>query len=267
VLAVVLALGVGSVGCGGNTTPSPDAAPLPDASIVETGLAFDDAFSPPTDAPGASDALPSRDGGVALCRGTCDPVRASGCGAAESCVLRGEEASCGPATRGARGSTCTTLDACGAGLACFATAASGVGVCERVCCPSGDDCAPTEVCGGDGLLVDGTASSWGRCGAPRACMLLAPGTCPDREACYVVGPSGESECLLAGVAVEGDPCLLPNDCAPDLVCAGALDRTCTRLCTLGLPEDPCGTGSMCVRQAYTPDGVGVCTTAAARMRP
>jgi hypothetical protein len=206
--------------------------------------------------------VPQRDGGARLCRGSCDPVRAMGCGTGELCVLRGVEAACGVAGRGTRGSPCTSVEDCAAGLACFLGESGGV--CDRVCCPGGSDCTTDEVCGGDGRLVDEIATSWGRCLAPRTCALLEPMACPEREACYVVGPLGESECLVAGAALEGEACMLPNDCAPDLVCAGAVDRTCARLCRLGLAEDPCGS-SMCVRQAYTPDGVGVCVTAAARI--
>lgn len=249
-------------GCGGSSPEAPDAAMRLDATIVETGLAFEDAT---LDASGPTDALtPQRDGGSSLCRGACDPVRAAGCGTGELCVLRDVEATCGPPSRGTRGSPCTSVDECAAGLACFLGDSGGV--CDRVCCPGGADCAADEVCGGDGRLVDETATSWGRCLVPRTCALLDAMACPEREACYVIGPLGESECLLAGAALEGEACTLPNDCAPELVCAGAVERTCARLCRLGLPTDPCGSGSMCVRQAYTPDGVGVCVTAAARMR-
>lgn len=249
--------------CGGSGPDTPDAATRLDATIVETGLAFDDATS---DASSFTDALtPQRDGGTSLCRGTCDPARASGCGVGEQCVLHDVEAACGPVGTAARGSACTSVDDCAVGLACF-RAEPGSGVCDRVCCPGGTDCAASEVCGGDGRLVDGTETSWARCIAPRSCALLEAMSCPEREACYVVGPLGESVCLLAGTALEGDPCALPNDCAPELVCAGAVERTCARLCRLGLATDPCATGSMCVRQAYTPEGVGVCVTAAARMR-
>ena len=263
-LAVGALLLVGAaLGCGGSSPEAPDAASRLDAMIVETGLGFDDAT---LDASSLDDAaLPQRDGGTSLCRGACDPVRSSGCGAGELCVLRDVEAMCASPGRGTRGSACTSVDECGAGLACFLTE-SGGGLCDRVCCPGASDCAASEVCGGDGRLIDDTATSWGRCIAPRSCALLEAMSCPEREACYVIGPLGESECLLAGTALEGDVCTLPNDCAPELVCAGAVERTCARLCRLGLATDPCGTGSMCVRQAYTPDGVGVCVTAAARMR-
>ncbi len=263
-VAALVASSLPLVGCGGGNGPTEDAATRSDASIVETGLAFDDAFAAASDASSPSDAYPVRDGGLSLCRGSCDPIHAMGCGTGELCVLRAEESMCGAPSRGLRGTPCTSVDSCAAGHACFLSD-TGEGVCERICCPLGDDCAAGEVCSGDGTLVDGTATSWGRCTAPRACSLLDPTACPDREACYVVGSLGASECLLAGVALEGDVCTLPNDCAPGLVCAGALDRACVRLCELGLADDPCGTGTMCVRQAYTPEGVGVCVAAAARV--
>ena len=200
-----------------------------------------------------------------LCRGPCDPVRGTGCAAGETCALRGEEAACVVPARGGRGEPCTNVESCGTGLACFRTDGRA-GVCDRVCCPGAASCSGTEVCGGDGVLVDGTISSWGRCLAPRACALLEDAACPDREACYVVGSGGETECLLAGTALEGDACAAPNDCASGLVCAGAFERACARLCRLGLMEDPCGAGAMCVRQAYTPETVGVCV-ASSSARP
>ena len=256
-------LSAAALGCPEQPSPTPDAAARADATIVEAGLAFDDARAEDASAASA-DALTTRDGGPPFCRGTCDPVARSGCESSQICAVRDEEASCGAPGRGARGSVCTMISDCAAGLACFATEAGG-GICDRVCCPGAGDCTSPEVCGGDGALVDGTRSSWGRCLAPRACTLLDPMACPAREACYVVGPLGESECLVAGTALEGDRCELPNDCAADLLCIGASDRTCARLCALGGSADPCGSTAMCVRQAYTPDGVGVCVAAAARM--
>jgi hypothetical protein len=261
---VLTVVSAAALGCPEAPPASPDAAARTDATIVETGLAFDDARSEDASV-FSSDALPARDAGLPLCRGACDPVERTGCASTEICAVRDEEASCGAPGRGARGSVCTLTSECAAGLACFATDDGG-GMCDRVCCPGAEDCASPEVCGGDGALVDGTRSSWGRCLAPRAGTLLDPTACPAREACYVVGPLGESECLVAGTALEGEPCALPNDCAADLLCIGASDRTCARLCALGGSTDPCGSSAMCVRQAYTPDGVGVCVAAAARMR-
>lgn len=260
--AASFGLAVGLVACGGSSGEMPDAATRLDASIVETGLEFDDAALAPDDAAALADAA-SRDGGLALCRGACNPVHGTGCAAGEICALRGEAASCVTPARGARGEPCTTTESCGTGLACFRTTTGAAGVCDRVCCPGGDDCTAAEVCGGDGALVDGTVSSWGRCLAPRACTLLEPMSCPDREACYVVGSEGATECLLSGTALEGDACVAPNDCAAGLVCAGAFERACARLCRLGLMEDPCGPGAMCVRQAYTPETIGVCVAASA----
>lgn len=260
--AVAIAALASLTGCPETSGESVDAAMRADTAIVETGLAFQDARAEDALLVGA-DALPSRDGGPPLCRGACDPVRAPGCGSSgEACVVQSEEAMCGVPGRGSRGASCTGVGDCATGLACFATD-TGVGVCDRVCCPGASDCTGSAVCGGDGALIDGTRTSWGRCLAPRACRLLDPEACPEREACYVIGPLGESECLLAGSALEGDRCELPNDCTAGLVCTGATDRTCARLCALGTSSDPCGASAMCVRQAYTPDGVGVCVAAAA----
>lgn len=229
----------------------------PDAPVVEAGLVFEDAAG--DGGPALPDAA-ARDAGWSLCRGTCDPVTAMGCGR-ELCLVRGETAECAPSTgRGLRASPCTTFADCAPGHACFDDGA-GAGVCDRVCCPGGDDCAAGETCAGDGRLVDGTTSSWGRCFGPRPCALLDPTACLDREACYVVGPMGETECLLAGAALEGEACASPNDCAEGLVCAGAFMRTCAVLCQLTAGDDPCPGPATCVRQAYTPEGIGVCVVA------
>jgi hypothetical protein len=250
---------LGAAGCGGDGAALEDAGARPDATVVEVGLTFDDASM--SDAGGQADA-PMRDAGWRLCRGACDPVASGGC-AGEVCVVRTETAECAPGTgRARRGSPCTDLADCAPGLACFADGAGG-GVCERVCCPGAGDCGATATCSGDGVLVDGTTSSWGRCSAPRTCTLLDPTSCPEREACYVVGASGETACLLTGAALEGEACELPNDCAGGLVCTGAFMRTCAALCVVSTTADPCPGPALCARQAYTPEGIGVCVTASA----
>ncbi|GAB4213124.1 MAG: hypothetical protein OHK0013_36690 [Sandaracinaceae bacterium] len=246
-----------STGCGAGEGGAQDAGTRPDATVVEVGLMFDDATV--SDGGAVADASP-RDAGWSLCRGSCDPVGAAGC-ATGVCVVRAETAECAPrAGRARRGAACATLEDCAAGLACFADG-SGGGVCERVCCPGADHCGTAATCSGDGVLVDGTTSSWGRCSAPRACTLLDPMSCPDREACYVVSADGATECLLVGAALEGETCELPNDCAAGLVCTGAFMRTCATLCQLSTTEDSCPGPALCVRQAYTPEGIGVCVVA------
>ena len=259
--SVMGALVVGVAACSGTSVEVSDAAQRLDATILEAGLAFEDT---PSDGSVADALTQPRDGGSSLCRGSCDPTGTGGCGPAEQCALRGDEASCGPAGRGVRGSRCTRVEQCAPGLACFLGETGGV--CDRICCPGADDCGDAEVCGGDGTLVDESRASWGRCLGPRTCALLEAMGCPDREACYVVGPLGESACLVAGAALEGEPCTLPNDCAADLVCTGAFERTCARLCRLGAAAEPCASGSSCVRQAYTPEGVGICVAASGTMR-
>lgn len=254
---------VAAQGCGETTDVRDAAASRVDAPLLETGLAYFDAPAAASDALTIGDALSVRDGGSALCRGACDPIGGSGC-APGSCVLHDEEASCGTAARGARGTPCDDVSACAAGLACF-VGDDGTGTCGRICCPGGTDCGSAEVCGGAGALIDGTRASWGQCLAPRSCRLLEMSACPDREACYVTGSAGEAECLVSGTAPVGERCALPNDCAPNLVCVGAIDRVCAQLCSLGGRDDVCGMGAMCVRQAYTPDGVGVCVAAAGRI--
>ncbi len=256
---MLLAAAVLFAACEEPPTPS-DAASRADAAILETGLAYADAPPPVSDASTNLDAS-ARDTLSARCPGACDPTAAGGCADGEQCVVDGEAARCGVGGDAERYAPCSRTDACGPGLACFLSAVGGV--CDRVCCPSGGGCDGEETCGGDGLLIDGARTAWGQCAPPRACRLLEARACPDREACYLMDAAGESRCLRVGDGVAGSPCTRPNDCAANLVCVGAVERVCTPLCALGEP-DACASGASCVRQAYTPDGVGICVAAGAR---
>src|SRR5690606_29398114 len=170
----------------------------------------------------------------------------------------GEASSCEPAAGAlAVNAPCESVADCAPGLACFATADGG-GTCGRICCPSEPDaCVDGAVCGGSGVLVDGTATSWGRCSPPQPCDVLDPvASCGDREGCYIVDRAGTTECRVAGSADIGEVCSAQNDCRPGAFCG--LGGRCVRICRLGAGDCPAGEGR-CVAQVHSPPGTGFCT--------
>lgn len=256
-----LGLAAALAGCP-EPVPTEDAATRADASVIEGGLSYADA-SPPLGDSSRSDAAPFAPDAALACGGACDPTVAIGCEGDEVCALRADgEPACGASGEAEAGMPCAGPEGCAPGLSCFLAAVSG-GVCARPCCPGSSECDEGEVCGGEDLLVDGSRTSFGACRAPRACQLLEERGCATREACYLTGSTGESECLVAGEVPRGGGCARANDCAPGLVCVGAVERACTALCRIGA-DDACEGSATCVRQAYTPEGVGVCVSAAGR---
>jgi len=234
-----------------------DAPAAFDSALTEGGIIRDDTSA--TFDAAAIDG--GRDAGPATCESVCDP-RSSGDGCIDEmrCVLSAEEPACsvafGPAEAG---EACTALDACAPGLACFRAARTTGGVCGLVCCPGdGTRCPGSARCGGDGMLVDGTTTAWGRCVPPRPCSVLSPElTCEAREGCYVIDGVGGTECRLAGTGEAGDSCTVPEDCAGGLFCGGLSERTCLRICSLTMTR-ACTSDERCVAQTYSPDGTGIC---------
>jgi len=238
-------------------------APSPQDAGVERDTALAEGMVVRTDATVVDDAAQDvgGDAAVSACGLGCDPSGPpgplSGCPIGQRCVLEAEAPTCRSAAGLAAGSPCDAVDACGLGLACFRASRSTGGVCAPVCCPRGPDACVAGRCGGDGVLVDGTVTAFGRCLPPRRCDVLAPElTCEAREGCYVVDALGTTECRLAGVRGLNDSCVLPEDCAPGLFCGGLGARTCLRICAIDTPR--CEAGQRCVAQSYSPAGSGVC---------
>lgn len=261
---LVFASLVAFAACDGAASSDSDATvPRDVAAPVLDGSGLLDAGS------GRLDAGPSHvDAGVSLCQvGACDPLFPGGCGA-RLCVLWGEASSCEdtPGTYSA-GTPCETTMDCAPGLACFRTREGG-GECGRICCPEADACTDGAVCGGSGVLVDGTATSWGWCLPPRTCDVLRHDeVCEEREGCYIVDAEGHTECRVAGTGGPGDPCEAQEDCQPGFFCGG-IESTrgrCVRICRLGADDCPPAEGR-CVAQRHSPDGTGFCTIDAATAR-
>lgn len=231
----------------------PRDAGFADAIVIATdGAAIDAAI--------AQDAAQVHDGAIASCAmGSCDPREDAECGATAACVLADRLPECADAVGALQaGEPCATELECAAGLACFRDGAAGT--CARVCCP-GDPgaCDDGMRCSADGVLVTGVATSWGRCGAPRACDPRTP-ECPAREGCYIDYRS--ADCRLAGTAELGEACAVPEDCLPGFHCAGIGAPTCVRVCVLADPRSCPSAEGTCVAQAYSPEGTGVCVASA-----
>ena len=259
-LPFVLTLAALLAACGGDGggEPLPDAA-WPDATVLDGG--------PAPDAPGA-------DGGAFDAAGTdagrlwctweaCDPRGADTCPARAVCSLVGNTPSCiadlGMSTAG---EPCVATTDCAHGLACFAQGDGGV--CARLCCPGDSDleCGLGMRCAGTLVLVDGTTTDWWHCVGPRPCNVIDPSaTCETGEGCYIVSPSGETDCRRVGTAQVGESCVEQTDCAGGLFCAGLATRICVRICSLrdaGGAPCPSSEGT-CRRQAFSPDATGLCT--------
>ena len=90
--------------------------------------------------------------------------------------------------------------------------------------------------------------------------------CEDREGCYIIDPSGGTECRIAGDATAGQPCRLQEDCEAGFFCGGVgVTKRCVQICRLDTPGD-CEEGEACVAQAHTPDGSGLCSVDATSFR-
>lgn len=261
-ISIVIAVTTAVAACDGDATVDPDGGPGRDAALVEGGVSRDASAG---DASALPDAAPIDAAANLECaRGDCDPRAADGCSAPAACVLRDRLPVCASGSGDlGEGASCADETECAPGLACFAEA--GGGVCARVCCP-GDAtaCDTDERCSADGTLVTGVVTSWGRCGPSRSCDVLMS-ECAPREGCYIAYPGGEpglAECRLAGTAEVGDGCGAPEDCLPGLYCAGIGAPTCVRVCRLDDPRGcPSGEG-ICMAQAYSPEGTGVCVATA-----
>ncbi len=247
-------------GCDSPPPAGPDAMVVRDAALADgSGL---------LDAGARSDAAPpTPDAGASLCRfDVCDPRSPDGCDEG-SCVLWGASSSCEEMPgRYSAGTPCTTPMDCAPGLACFLTEEGGV--CGRVCCPGEEvACTGDAVCGGSGVLVDGTESSWGRCLPPRSCDVLDPSEdCEPREGCFIVDADGTTQCRVAGAGGPGDACADQEDCQSGFFCGGIGNaRRCVRICRIGADECPAEEGR-CQAQAHSPPGTGFCTLDAATAR-
>lgn len=254
----------GVVGCG---VSAPDVGARDgggDGAAQDAGVQFLDAALDASPVP--SDAGATVDAAAASCVATpCDPRLARPCGAdaTSACRLGPDGPRCvGEIGMQGLGTPCLASEECGPGLDCFAEP-GGAGRCERPCCAGEAEACPVGArCEAGARLVDGSATTWGRCVLVRACEVLAPErACEPGEGCYIVSPGGATDCRPAGSVPVGAPCDAPADCVPGAFCAGLMARTCVRICALGgsgATGCPAGEGS-CRAYPYSPPGTGVCS--------
>ena len=119
---------------------------------------------------------------------------------------------------------------------------------QQPLCPGGDPCE----------LYEAGGESFGLCRS--GCDPLAPDDCPLGQMCVLMGDSGG--CIPAGDGVEGDGCLVVNDCGSGLACLPDVDidcgsnaGCCTPLCDPGAGIETCEQGFQC--NALSGD-VGAC---------
>ncbi len=250
-----LALTLAVVGdCSDTAAVGDDAGRDRDGSRYDAIVTIGDAASDGAQA----DASAADAGSGPACGGDCDPRDPVACGSTR-CVLSTGAPECA-ADGGSlpAGAVCEHAGDCGPGLACFADSATGLGVCAELCCPGDATCGAELRCAGSGELVGGATTEWAHCLNVRACDVVHPEyVCAAREGCFIIDSDGHTECLIAGAALEGEPCAQPADCAAGGVCTGIRDKTCARVCAIDAPRD-CGTGRRCEAQAYSPPGTGIC---------
>jgi hypothetical protein len=218
------------------------------------------------------DALPDA-GPVGCTTEDCDPTAAASC-TLGACALAGTAPACFDAIGDAvAGASCSSSLECGRGLACFLT--RGGGQCREVCCPAGRLDAPApcpgeDRCTGTGVLVDNTPTDWRSCVTARECNVLSPtDACDPGEGCYVVTPTGGTDCLSAGRVAAGAACRGVNECEPGFFCAGPTgESTCVRLCdpSHGAAACPESEGT-CRRWGHIPDNAGLCSVEAVGTAP
>lgn len=258
---LIFALTLAIAGCSSGPDGADASAPR-DAALADGGGLLDGGADAAGFADGGGDA-----GGVVACAGACDPRMPGQCGDGESCVLAGESSSCEAMWTGSIGpeGPCMYATDCAPGLACFETPDGGR--CGRVCCPGDSTCIDGASCGGSGVLIDGTATPWGRCLPPRSCDVLAPeDSCEMREGCYIVDSAGNTECRFAGGGEAGAPCATQEDCRSGFFCGGIAETRCVRICRIDGEPCPIDEGR-CMAQAHSPEGTGFCTIDSTTARP
>jgi len=266
--SAVLAMALATGACGSSSSGGPDAeaglGPR-DAQIIDAVTVFD----APGDAVGAGDGDARLPPVSPTCDiGSCDPRREGSCDAGAVCEIRRGTTACSeePSVGLMEGMNCYSPQDCAPGLVCSLGRALEVGLCRRPCCPRGsvEDCRGGERCAYPARdPANAWAWTWGHCVPPRPCDPLASGSvCDLREACYIVGAEGQTDCMNAGGRMIAEACERQNDCAPGLYCARAGDGVgaCVRVCSLADDRSVClPDEGRCVEYSHTPDGLGLCT--------
>lgn len=196
---------------------------------------------------------------TAECPRTCEPTRPAGqrCARDEECQrgLICVEGQCSAPV--AAGSACAGDSGaiCALGLSCVGSTDTEPGTCQEnrevqvgglgdVCTPGGRLCKEGLSC-----AYDSPSTFKCRAAAKRGatCRLALPGQCPLDSYCNAPEVTADGECVA--LPVDGEDCVLGDDCAPGHVCTVKDDSAiCRRLADLGedcLADGLCRSG-LCI---------------------
>ncbi len=179
---------------------------------------------------------------------------------------------CGPAGTGTEGSPCFSGEDCAPSFACVG---EGPGQCRAYCCTGSSQCNlhPGTQCTVEPLVLGTKSTSVLTvpvCMPPVKCSLAetypCPAgvscSCPMDTACVVVGDDGTTSCRPVSQLPTGENGKngLPCPCAPGWVCSQA--NACVKLCEVMSPST-CDSGR-CQASGSLPDGWGTCVGTAPR---
>jgi hypothetical protein len=217
--------------------------------------------------PGDTGGRPSGAGGPnAGTSSSGSPKSAVSCQVIENTKHKGTPvAVCGPAGPGTEGSPCFSGEDCAPSLACVG---DGPGQCRAYCCSGSEQCKlyPGTHCTDEPLVLATKPSRTLEvpvCMPPVKCNLAEPypcdsGTCscPKDSACVVVSDDGTTSCVPRAELPTGEDGTNgdPCPCQPGFVCSQT--NTCVELCEVAA-ESKCSSGR-CQASGSLPAGWGTC---------
>jgi hypothetical protein len=217
---------------------------------------------------GATGGGPLETGGTSAGRSSGGgPPSAVSCQVIENTKHKGTPiAVCGPAGTGTEGSPCFSGEDCAPSLACVG---DGPGQCRAYCCSGSEQCKlyPGTHCTDEPLVLATKPSRVLEvpvCMPPVKCSLAEPypcasGTCscPKDSACVVVSDDGTTSCVPVSELPSGEQGTLgkPCPCAPGFVCSQT--NMCVQLCEVAAAESKCDSGR-CQASGALPPGWGTC---------
>jgi hypothetical protein len=210
----------------------------------------------------------SETGGTSAGRSSGDnPASGVSCQVIENTKHKGTPvAVCGPAGTGTEGSPCFSGEDCAPSLACVG---DGPGQCRAYCCSGAEQCGlfPGTHCTEEPLVLASKPSrvlSVPVCMPAVKCNLAEPypcdsGTCscPKDSACVVVSDDGTTSCVPRSELPSGEQGTQgkPCPCAPGFVCA---ENACVQLCEVAAAESKCASGRCQAASGALPAGWGTC---------
>jgi hypothetical protein len=198
---------------------------------------------------------------------TGSPKAEVSCQVIENTKRKGTPAAvCGPAGTGTEGSPCFSGEDCAPSLACVG---DGPGQCRAYCCSGSEQCKlyPGTHCTDEPLVLATKPSRVLEvpvCMPPVKCSLAEPypcdsGTCscPKDSACVVVSDDGTTSCVPVSELPSGEQGTEGKacPCAPGFVCSQT--NTCVQLCEVAAAESKCASGR-CQASGALPSGWGTC---------